>query len=224
MNEILTKLKAPFPVDKLSWRIGQKSNWDKRTNSPKNPDKPVKAMMLVYIDSRDVQDRLDEVCGMDWSDSYSEVMGRLVCSITINGITRTDGAGDTDFEAEKGGLSDAFKRAAVKWGVGRYLYNAKDYNTWVDCTGMSDFDVYKNNKEQLDQVAMLISKGVNTYKYYLKCIDESASIAELERVKDEARVKAKEELWSTGNLQTFKEHCVKKENELKEKQNEQQAE
>ena len=120
MNEMLTLLKAPFPVDKLSWRVGQKSKDGK------------KAMMLVYIDSRDVQDRLDEVCGGNWSDTYSSVNGRTVCSITIGGVTRTDGAGDTDFEGEKGGLSDAFKRAAVKWGVGRYLYDAKQYNTWVN--------------------------------------------------------------------------------------------
>ena len=57
MEDLLVRLKAPFPVDKLSWRIGQK-----------NKDK-TKAMMLVYIDSRDVQDRLDEVCGLNWSDS-----------------------------------------------------------------------------------------------------------------------------------------------------------
>ena len=32
MEEILLKLKAPFPVEKLSWRVGQKSNWDKVKN------------------------------------------------------------------------------------------------------------------------------------------------------------------------------------------------
>ena len=56
----------------------------------------------------------------------SRLDGRTVCelSLKINGvwITKTDGAGDTNIEGEKGGLSDAFKRAAVKFGVGRYLY------------------------------------------------------------------------------------------------------
>lgn len=44
-------------------------------------------------------------------------------------IDKTDGAEDSDIEAVKGGLSDAFKRAAVKWNIGRYLYS---FNTvWV---------------------------------------------------------------------------------------------
>ena len=36
-------------------------------------------------------------------------------------------------EAEKGRISDAFKRAAVHWGVGRYLYNLP--NVWVPLNG-----------------------------------------------------------------------------------------
>ena len=108
--ELLKKLGAPFPADQISWRPGKISKDNK------------KGLALAYIDARDVMDRLDEVCGASWSDSYTEIAGRLVCSITINGITRSDGAGDTAIEGEKGGLSDSFKRAAVKWNIGRYLY------------------------------------------------------------------------------------------------------
>lgn len=139
------KLKAPFPVESLHWRLGQ-------TNKAKT-----KAMMLVYIDARDVMDRLDEVFGLDWTDDYKEVKGRIVCTITVNGVSRSDGAGDTDFEAEKGGLSDAFKRAAVKWGIGRYLYDARKYNTWVAYSDDKKFSLYEDNKEQLDRVARLLS-------------------------------------------------------------------
>ena len=32
----MKKLKAPFPVEKLSWRVGQKTNWDKVKNCPKD--------------------------------------------------------------------------------------------------------------------------------------------------------------------------------------------
>lgn len=149
MNVVLAELRKPFPIEKLKWRIGNK-----------NKDK-TKANMLVYIDARDVEDRLDEVCGANWSDDVKEVAGRIVCTITINGISRTDGAGDTDFEGEKGGLSDAFKRAGVKWGIGRYLYNASKYNTWVNCKDVADYDLYNKNKEQLDKVANAISNKVN---------------------------------------------------------------
>jgi hypothetical protein len=44
-------------------------------------------------------------------------------------VWKSDGAGDSDVEAEKGAVSDAFKRAAVKWGVGRYLYDLD--SPWV---------------------------------------------------------------------------------------------
>ena len=47
-------------------------------------------------------------------------------------ITKWDGADDTHVEATKGGLSDAEKRAAVKWGIGRYLYDLSE--GWADCS------------------------------------------------------------------------------------------
>ena len=124
MIDILAKLKAPFPADQISWRPGKISKDNK------------KGLALAYIDARDVMDRLDEVVG-EWQDSYEEIAGRLVCKITINGITRTDGAGDTAIEGEKGGLSDAFKRAAVKWGIGRYLYRLPAQ--WVELDQYKQF-------------------------------------------------------------------------------------
>lgn len=115
-------LKCPFPVKALSWRVGSTSK-----------DKS-KGMMLAYIDARDVMKRLDQVCGFDgWRDEYREVQGRIVCRLWLRiekeWTWREDGAGDTDTEGQKGGLSDAFKRAAVKWGVGRYLYDLP--SPWV---------------------------------------------------------------------------------------------
>ena len=110
------KLKAPFPPDRISWRIGS-------TTKDKS-----RGMALAYIDARDVMERLDEVCGFDgWQCRYPHANGKTVCEIGIRikdeWIWKADGAGDTDVEAEKGALSDAFKRAAVRWGVGRYLYD-----------------------------------------------------------------------------------------------------
>jgi len=40
------------------------------------------------------------------------------------------GAENSDIEPVKGGLSDSFKRAAVQWGIGRYLYSLGA--VWVD--------------------------------------------------------------------------------------------
>lgn len=123
MTEIFSKLRAHFPPAAVSWRVGS-------TTADKS-----KGMALAYIDARDVMDRLDEVVGPEnWSDSYTETAkGTLLCtlSIRINGewISKCDGAGATDVEAEKGQVSDALKRAAVKWGIGRYLYSLA--SPWV---------------------------------------------------------------------------------------------
>lgn len=121
----LAALAAPFPPDAIHWRA-QSVNRDGN-----------KAMALAYIDARDVMARLDQVCGpANWQDSYSETpKGRLICtlSVRIDGewINKSDGAGDTDVEGEKGAISDALKRAAVKWGIGRYLYDMP--TPWVEC-------------------------------------------------------------------------------------------
>jgi hypothetical protein len=92
-------------------------------------------MALAYIDARDVQDRLDECCGIGgWQNRYVPMHDKkTVCEIGIRigeeWVWKSDGAGDSDIEAEKGALSDSFKRAAVKWGIGRYLYDLD--SPWV---------------------------------------------------------------------------------------------
>jgi len=117
------RLKAPFPPSSVHWRVGS-TNKDK-TNG----------LALAYLDARDVMERLDEVVGPDrWQNRYPHANGKTVCEIGIKigdeWIWKADGSGDTDVEAEKGALSDAFKRAAVRWGIGQYLYGLG--NVWVE--------------------------------------------------------------------------------------------
>ncbi len=125
-------LAAPFPPEAISWRA---------QSVTKNKENP-KAMALAYIDARDVMNRLDEVCGPDgWEDAYVETpLGRVICTIRIlcgeRWVSKSDGAGKTDVEGDKGGISDAFKRAAVRWGIGRYLYDMPD--PWVPCELYND--------------------------------------------------------------------------------------
>lgn len=122
MPDLFDKLAAPFPADAISWRVGSTSQ-----------DKS-KGLALAYLDARDVMDRFDLVCGpAGWQCRYSHVGATSVCEIGVRieegWIWKADGAGATDVEAEKGMLSDAFKRAAVRWGVGRYLYGL--HSPWV---------------------------------------------------------------------------------------------
>ena len=92
---------------------------------------------VAYVDSRQVQDRLDEVVGPEnWSDEYQQIDGQLFCRIGINTsngwVYKTDCGTESMTEKEKGQVSDAFKRAAVKWGVGRFLYS-KDIQRVKSC-------------------------------------------------------------------------------------------
>lgn len=120
MNETLKRLREPLDPVHIEWRIGQVARSGRSTT------------LLAYLTSRAVMDRLDEVVGPgNWQDAYKEgPNGGLVCGIGIRTehgwVWKWDGAENTKVEAVKGGLSDAFKRAAVKWGVGRYLYGLGD--------------------------------------------------------------------------------------------------
>lgn len=83
---------------------------------------------LTYVDARFVMDRLDSACGpQNWRDSYREVTGGIECTIYINDhdewIGKSDIGTESTIEKAKGNYSDAFKRAAVKWGIGRDLYD-----------------------------------------------------------------------------------------------------
>jgi hypothetical protein len=125
MQDLFDALSAPFPVEEISWRVGP-TNERSREQS-----QPLRGQPLCYIDTRAVMDRLDSVCGPEnWQDTYTPGMGTsIVCNIGVKmggeWLWKADGAGATDMEADKGALSDAFKRAAVRWGIGRYLYEIK---------------------------------------------------------------------------------------------------
>jgi hypothetical protein len=119
-KEIEAKLKDPFSQADVEFRISRvlKNNQ--------------KAVVLAYITSRAVMDRLDATFGIEgWTDSYTVLETGIVCklSVRINDewISKQDTAPFTNIESLKGGFADSFKRAAVKLGIGRYLYNLPEY-------------------------------------------------------------------------------------------------
>jgi hypothetical protein len=79
--------------------------------------------------------RLDEVCGMAWSVTYTPWGDRIVCHLTIEGVMRSS-TGESDTQSERseiGGTSaeaQAFKRACAMFGLGRYLYELP--SVWVE--------------------------------------------------------------------------------------------
>lgn len=123
MTDVFEELRKPFHPDKVEWRVGQ-------TNS----DDTV-CMPLAYITARHVMNRLDNVVGPEhWKDDIEPLGDAYLCRLSIKHdgewITKVDVAEGTNIESVKGGASDAFKRSAVKFGIGRYLYGLGD--DWVD--------------------------------------------------------------------------------------------
>ena len=94
---------------------------------------------MAYVTNRAIQNRLDEVFGIfGWRNEFTEWKGgSQLCGISVKvdneWITKWDGAADSNMEAVKGGLSDAMKRAAYQWGIGRYLYKLP--SVWVGLKG-----------------------------------------------------------------------------------------
>jgi hypothetical protein len=99
-----------------------------------------RALALAYVDARVIQDRLDEVLGVvGWQDDYECLPdGSVVCRLRIRvgseWLTKVDVGGPSEQPDEgdrrKAAFSDSLKRAAVKFGVGRYLYRLP--SQWVD--------------------------------------------------------------------------------------------
>lgn len=128
-KEIARRLREPFDPEEVQWKV-QARNRDR-----------TRGLVVAYVDARTVLDRLDQVVGTDgWHDTYEVLAtsdgngdGRKVevrCRLTILGITKEDvGEGDS----LKAAFSDALKRAAVKFGVGRYLYSLP--SQWVALEG-----------------------------------------------------------------------------------------
>jgi len=99
-----------------------------------------RALALAYVDARVIQDRLDEVLGVEgWQDEYeclpdNTVVCRLRLRLGDVWVTKMDVGGPSEQpdggDRMKAAFSDALKRAAVKFGVGRYLYRLP--SQWVD--------------------------------------------------------------------------------------------
>ena len=111
-------LQEPFAADEIEWRLQQAGEKNGR----------IWAICVPYVTNRGIQARLDEVAGpANWKNQFKPGPGGgVLCGLSVRvgdeWITKWDGAENTDVEGVKGGLSGAMKRAAVQWGIGRYLY------------------------------------------------------------------------------------------------------
>ena len=121
-NSIQTRLSEPFEDSDIEWRL-QYTNEERGTG-----------VAVPYVTNRAIQYRLDKTVGIsNWKNEFipwhsDGKKAAQLCGISIyfaernEWVAKYDGAENSDIEPVKGGLSDSMKRAAVHWGIGRYLY------------------------------------------------------------------------------------------------------
>lgn len=142
-RDLLAELKAPFPPSDVEWRIQQAGK-----SASGNPW----VMVIPYITNRAIQQRLDDVFGLEWQNLQKPTPDGTgwLCGISVKvggeWITRWDGSEKTHIEPLKGGLSGAMKRAGVQFGIGRYLYQMDE--EFAKCRAVSSrrecqFDNYQ---------------------------------------------------------------------------------
>lgn len=149
-----------------------------RVQSAKNG----KAICVPYIDARDVQTRLDQVVGAaNWQNTYDAESGVSSLGIKIEGewIWKSDIGKAGAIEADKSKASDALKRAAVLWGIGRHIY---DIDTRVlDAEGSYPVTAAKQKLYTGDQLTR-----------YLNGVTESESLL-MQIVKQNSHLNANQE-------------------------------
>jgi len=159
LHQVLDDLRKPFHPSQVTWKPGAV--------------KGDRALALAYADLRAYMNRLDEVCGSDWSVAY-EPWGddRIICRLTILGVTRSS-TGETTNEAERseiGGTvaeAQAFKRASAMFGLGRYLYNLP--------TGWADYDPATKKFTEKAKAKLM---GI-LVQHYRRATDTKTEMAEL---------------------------------------------
>ncbi len=122
----LQALAEPFPPTDIEWRIGRAGEKNGK----------IWATCLAYVTNRAIMERLDATVGpANWQNKFRPweigspgVMCGLSIRVGDQWVTKWDGAEQPPDRggqsmAVKGGFSGAMKRAAVLWGIGRYLYD-----------------------------------------------------------------------------------------------------
>lgn len=133
MNPTLIKLRAPFPADRIEWRL---------QSCGKKQDGSFWGKALAYIDNRAAMERLDEVYDGAWShrEEFHAIGNKAVCTVTLSLPDRTVcgscEVGDSDdIDPFKSAASGAMKRAVALLGIGRYLYQLEEGWATIDPKG-----------------------------------------------------------------------------------------
>lgn len=160
------------------------------------------ATCVAYIDSRDVQDRLDYVFGIEgWQSDYKEIKGNLYAGIGVfingNWVWKWDCGTESNQDAQKGEASDSFKRAAVKLGIGRFLYSLKiryitanekktgsNYPYCVDNNGKRIYDLTKHingGSKPVNEANPHLKEGTKEWSNCVKALKDGFTLDQISK-------------------------------------------
>ena len=150
LDKIAEELAEPFDPFDIEWRplkSGKQANGKKW------------AMVFAYVTNRAIMERLDAVFGIGgWQNTFEFTAdGGVICGIScklptkdgqdFEWVTKFDGADKSDIEPTKGGISNAMKRTAVQWGMGRYLYRLhQTFVELIDGRGDGEYQINTYDK------------------------------------------------------------------------------
>jgi hypothetical protein len=107
LDDALPHLRRPFAPAAVRWKIQTATNNNRA------------GIVVAHIDARLVIERLNLVVGWSWCDQYDQFAGAMRCKLALFGQVREDVGLGSDPKAQ---VSDALKRAGVKFGIGVSIY------------------------------------------------------------------------------------------------------
>ena len=130
--DVWARLAAPLPGEAISWR---------QDGKPVTRDGKFLARFVAYVEANTVRERLDAIVPGEWDLTLTplpqlanEPAGEATCSfkarLQVLGVVREDVGTGRDY---KQAATDAFKRAAVRFGIAHELYSYGQ--NWVELDG-----------------------------------------------------------------------------------------
>jgi len=160
-KRIQRELAQPFSEYDLEWRVQASGAYNGN----------IWCRVIAYVTNRAIQQRLDNTVGMfNWKNEFKPLPNSVgdgsLCGISIKfdgeWITKYDGADNTAIEATKGGLSGSMKRAAVHFGIGRYLYDTDAY--YAEIINAEQFKNLNRNEKDKYEKGQLKDKTIFYWK------------------------------------------------------------
>lgn len=133
-----------------------------------------KANLLLYIDSRAVVALLNETVGnMNWQSKFYEANGQVIGEIGIYDderklwVWKGDTGSESNIEAEKGLISDVYKRVLARWGV-QELYTSPRIQIPDDGYGNSGYKVAEilyNEHREITHLVIVNRFGKEVFRW-----------------------------------------------------------